>query len=121
MEINNQLAKHHPQLFGLWLSIDNSRRSSDCISRGFYHLANQNTLLESRDVYICKEAGVVNMVRGVLGSLHQGCFIFAPYGGMQCTAMALIALAALFSLEKVPHRSFSSSQIDDILFNGNRL
>ena len=61
------------------------------------------------------------MVRGVVGSLHQGCCVFAPYNGMQCTAMAIVALVSLFSLENVSNRSFTSFQIDDILLNGNRL
>ncbi len=35
------------------------------------------------------------MVRGVLGNIHQGCEVFRPFNGMQCTAIALISLLAL--------------------------
>ena len=37
------------------------------------------------------------MVRTVRGNLHQGCSVFQPYNGVQCTAISLIALLTFFN------------------------
>lgn len=60
------------------------------------------------------------MVRGLLGNMHQGCHIFSPFSGMQCTAMALIALLTFFSRGHLNRPEFSPQEVDSILFQGNR-
>ena len=60
------------------------------------------------------------MVRSVLANLHQGCTIFQPFNGVQCTAIALIALVTF--MRYMPYISnMSSSDLDQILFEGTEL
>jgi hypothetical protein len=53
------------------------------------------------------------MVRSILGHFHQGCLIFQPYNGMQCTAVALIAL--LTFMKCANNTSFESRDLDEII------
>ena len=59
------------------------------------------------------------MVRGILGNVHQGCEIFRPFKGMQCTAIALIALLTL-SVD-YNAQNMTASRIDSILHDGTEL
>jgi hypothetical protein len=59
------------------------------------------------------------MVRSILGHFHQGCHIFQPYNGMQCTAVALIAL--LTFMKCANNTSFESRDLDEILVEGTSL
>ena len=58
------------------------------------------------------------MVRGILGHFHQGCHILQPYNGMQCTAIAPIAL---FAFMKSPDQAYVSRDLDEILVEGTFL
>lgn len=52
--------------------------------------------------------------------MHQGCNIFRPYNGVQCTAIALIALIVF--MQRMPHISnLSSEELDFILRDGTDL
>ena len=54
------------------------------------------------------------------GTYHQGCTIFAPFAGVQCTAVAFIFL--LLSMgNHVPQRNLLPQDIDNILFEGTAL
>jgi hypothetical protein len=59
------------------------------------------------------------MVRSILGHFHQGCLIFHPYNGMQCTAVALIAL--LTFMKCANNTSFESRDLDEIIVEGTSL
>ena len=59
------------------------------------------------------------MVRSVRGSFHQGCLRFQSYNGMQCTAIALIALLSL--MNRSSFEDFSQRIIDDIWYRGTSL
>ncbi|XP_048731467.2 uncharacterized protein LOC125648408 [Ostrea edulis] len=65
------------------------------------------------------------MVRGVLANTHQGCQIFAPFNGVQCTAVALIALLTFMTCFRSPRfdftSDFSSVQLDQMLNDGTKL
>lgn len=63
----------------------------------------------------------IKMVRGTLGNIHQGCNIFQPFNGVQCTAIALIALLSF--MQFFPHfpDRISREFIDGIMFDGNDL
>jgi hypothetical protein len=55
----------------------------------------------------------------ILGHFHQGCLIFHPYNGMQCTAVALIAL--LTFMKCANNTSFESRDLDEIIVEGTSL
>lgn len=60
------------------------------------------------------------MVRSVFANVHQGCNIFQPFNGVQCTAIALIALVTF--MQYMPYISnMSSSVLDQIVFDGTDL
>lgn len=62
----------------------------------------------------------VKMVRSVFANVHQGCAIFQPYNGVQCTAVALIALVTF--MQYMPYISnMSSNVLDQIVFDGTDL
>ena len=52
------------------------------------------------------------MVRSILGHFHQGFHIFQPYNGIQCTAIALIAV--LTFMKCANNTSFESRDLDEI-------
>ena len=68
------------------------------------------------------------MVRGIRGHFHQGCNIFQPYNGMQCTAIALVALLMFMQHMPCPPSPDSPMElshvrdfVDRIIVNGNEL
>ena len=61
------------------------------------------------------------MVRGVSGNFHQGCQKYAPYNGMQCTAIALVAILLLFQGGNVNIFDVRPYNIDYTLSEGTRL
>lgn len=62
----------------------------------------------------------VKMVRSVFANVHQGCAIFQPYNGVQCTAVALIALVTF--MQYMPYISnMSSNVLDQVVFDGTDL
>lgn len=65
------------------------------------------------------------MVRSVLANYHQGCQIFATFNGVQCTAIALIALLIFMNCFNSPQldftSDFTSTQLDQMLHDGTRL
>ena len=56
---------------------------------------------------------VSKMARSILGHFHQGSHIFQPCNGMQCTAVALLAL--LTFMKCANNTSFESRDLDEIL------
>lgn len=71
------------------------------------------------------EGNASKMVRSVLANYHQGCQIFAPFNGVQCTAIALIALLTFMNCFNSPQldftSDFTSTQLDQMLHDGTRL
>ena len=60
------------------------------------------------------------MVSFLHANLHQGCDIFQPHNGMQCTAIALIAL--LTFMHHLPDLSnFTPNDLDQTLMEGTAL
>ena len=75
-------------------------------------------------------------MRGLLGNFHQGCNLFQPYNGVQCTAISLVALLFFWSTKNylnqtdlprsdlqfpAQFRDFSPLDVNHILFEGTRI
>ena len=58
--------------------------------------------------------------RVVLGNVHQGCAQFAPYNGVQCTAIAFVALLT-FCMHYTPVNEWEASNVDSVLWEGTFL
>lgn len=71
------------------------------------------------------EGNAWKMVRSVLANYHQGCQIFAPFNGVQCTAIALITLLIFMNCFNSPQlvfmSDFPSIQLDQMLHDDSRL
>lgn len=69
------------------------------------------------------------MVSGILANNHQGCAVFAPFNGVQCTAIALVALLSFMSkspsnrldLPGLTLGDFLPERLDRLLFDGTNL
>lgn len=60
------------------------------------------------------------MVFSLHANIHQGCHIFHPYNGMQCTAFALLAL--LTFMHHMPKLStLTPESLDQIIIHGTDL
>lgn len=67
------------------------------------------------------------MVTCIQGNSHQGCSLFYPFNGMQCTGIALVALifcSMQLGMEQNAenfYQRITARDIDNILFEGTAL
>lgn len=70
------------------------------------------------------QIGAEKMVRHVMGRIHQGIEKFCPFNGLQCTAIAFLALVVLSGMSRDRPQTWvndvTSSDIDNLYFSKRR-
>ena len=84
-----------------WSNYGHPNSFSMNIEKGYSFLKSLKPI-DFFDLYIYKQSGSllkkITMVRGFKANVHQGCNDFLPFNGVQCRAVAVVALLTFVSI-----------------------